>query len=376
MPAQWIDFKLLRQHLRFIDLAQLYHFDLKIRGDRAMALCPLPMHRQREDGSKRTASLSINLSRNIFFCHGCKASGNALDFALYFEGMNPNDPQAVREVALKLVRELNLDPGSEASASSGEKEADSLSPVRQKHQERVRSTPAPERTKAKGEVASVAKIKEDCSKLPVVVNPILDFELKNLDASHPYLASRGFTRETIAHFALGYCSRGIMKDRLAIPLYNPAGQLVGYAGRLVDDSHVSDEQPKYRFPGERITKEARITFAKSELLYNAHRVIRSNDLIVVEGFASVWWLHQHGFVDVVALMGSRLSDTQTRLILERVEEEGRLWIFADEDAAGEDLARDALYRLSCHRWCRRVHGEPGTQPTDWSGEELAAVFNR
>ena len=127
MPAQWIDFKQLRQQLRFTDLAQLYHFDMKIRGDRAMALCPLPTHRQREDGSKRTASLSINLARNIFFCHGCKASGNALDFALYHEGKNPNDPRAVREVALKLVRELNLDPGSDPSASLEESESENLS---------------------------------------------------------------------------------------------------------------------------------------------------------------------------------------------------------------------------------------------------------
>jgi DNA primase len=44
--------------------------------------------------------------------------------------------------------------------------------------------------------------------LLVIVNASLDFELKGLDATHPYLLGRGFTPETIKHFGLGFCSRG------------------------------------------------------------------------------------------------------------------------------------------------------------------------
>lgn len=54
-----------------------------------------------------------------------------------------------------------------------------------------------------------------------VVNAPMDFELKGLDQAHPYLRSRGFTPETIAHFGLGYCSRGSLKGRVAIPLQEP-----------------------------------------------------------------------------------------------------------------------------------------------------------
>src|SRR5437588_650551 len=42
----------------------------------------------------------------------------------------------------------------------------------------------------------------------LLVNAPLDFELKRLDQSHPYLTDRGFTRETIGHFGLGYCAKG------------------------------------------------------------------------------------------------------------------------------------------------------------------------
>jgi DNA primase len=99
-----------------------------------------------------------------------------------------------------------------------------------------------------------------------------------------------------------------MQDRIAIPLHNSAGPLVGYAGRLVDDRNVSDERPKYLFPGPRERDGKRWEFHKGELLYNLYRIERPvHDLIIVEGFASVWWLHQHGRPNAVALMGHSIS---------------------------------------------------------------------
>jgi len=45
------------------------------------------------------------------------------------------------------------------------------------------------------------------------VNVALDFELRELNREHPYLINRGFTRETIEHFGLGFCSRGLLKNQ-------------------------------------------------------------------------------------------------------------------------------------------------------------------
>jgi len=53
--------------------------------------------------------------------------------------------------------------------------------------------------------------KPDTQGLPVVVNAPLDFELKGLNREHPYLFNRGFSKETIEHFGLGFCSRGYLK---------------------------------------------------------------------------------------------------------------------------------------------------------------------
>jgi DNA primase len=140
----------------------------------------------------------------------------------------------------------------------------------------------------------------------VVVNAPLDFELKHLDATHPYLAARRLSAETIAHFGLGFCGRGMMSGRIAIPVHDRHSQLVGYAGRLVDDSAIRDDNPKYRFPSARERDGKRFEFHKSLLLYNEHRLLGPvSDLLVVEGFASVWWLWQHGCSDVVALAAAK-----------------------------------------------------------------------
>ena len=108
--------------------------------------------------------------------------------------------------------------------------------------------------------------------MPVVVNEPLDFELKGLDQSHPYLLDRGFSPETIAYFGLGVAARGSLKGRLAIPLHDKEGRLIGYAGRLIDDSQVSADNPRYSFPANRERDGVVREFRKSELVYNASRL--------------------------------------------------------------------------------------------------------
>src|SRR5580692_4277376 len=100
--ATWINFKELRSKLRFADVLRHYQIEAKIKGDRATAFCPLPGHPSRTDGKPRTASLSINLTRNIFQCFGCKASGNALQFCCLMEGFDQTDSAEFRKAALKV----------------------------------------------------------------------------------------------------------------------------------------------------------------------------------------------------------------------------------------------------------------------------------
>jgi DNA primase len=209
----------------------------------------------------------------------------------------------------------------------------------------------------------------------VVANAPLDFELKGLDAGHPYLEGRGLIAETLARFGLGYCSRGLLSGRIAVPLHDVAGKLIGYAGRLVEDSKITEENPKYRFPGRRKRKGVIHEFRKSLLLYNAHRIAGPvDDLVVVEGFTGVWWLPQAGIPNVVATMGASCSEEQAGVIVSLVSPSGRVWVFTDGDNAGARCAGEILVRVSPHRFVRWVRVIDGKQPTGFSPSELKNLF--
>ena len=101
-----------------------------------------------------------------------------------------------------------------------------------------------------------------------------------------------------------------MKGRIAIPIHDASGTLVAYAGRWPGDP--PEGEPKYKLPEG---------FKKSLVLYNLNRVVafKANanassrvllPMIVVEGYWSVFRLHQLGYPNTVALMGSDLSAAQ------------------------------------------------------------------
>ncbi len=247
----WIDFKALRAKLDFEQVLRHYGVEVKRKGNQHQGFCPLPNH----NGKKNSPSFSANLEKGIFQCFGCGAKGNVLDFGALMEKTDPKDGAALRKVAVELQRRFCPELGASTETKSPAKK--------------------PEKTESE-------------SDLPVVVNAPLDFELKGLDAEHPYLKGRGFAPETIKHFGLGFCSRGLLKDRVAIPMHDHEGKLVGYAGRVVDDASINEDNPRYRFPGKRERDDKHFEFRRTLFLYNGYRVKAPvDDLIVVEGFTGV-----------------------------------------------------------------------------------------
>jgi DNA primase len=156
----------------------------------------------------------------------------------------------------------------------------------------------------------------------------------------------------------------MLKGRVAIPLHDPQGRLVGYAGRITKDEMIGPKCPKYLFPGEREKNGVKLEFRKSLLLYNAHRINAPVDhLFVVEGFPAVWWLHQNGFEKVVALMGSSCSVEQAEEIVKLVPETGIVWIVSDGDIAGEHCAVGIFKAVAPRRRVRWPRLDRGKQPT-------------
>lgn len=260
-----------------------------------------------------------DLGKNVFHCFSCGAGGNVLDLVARLEQCS------VREAALGLKRRYVV--------------ADSAVPLRRKWQ---------------GGDQLVTEKRTG--------NAVLWFGLSGLDGAHPYVSARGLSRETAAHFGMGYYSGpGIMSDRLAIPIHDEAGRLVAYCGRSVTPNN-----PRYRFPA---------AFRKSAVLFNYHRALAlaDDDVVVVEGFFDAMRVHQAGFPSVVALMGAAISRDQEDLLVQRFR---RVRLMLDGDRAGRIATEAAAQRLAGRCSSHQVMVDPGRQPDEMSDEEIRRALEQ
>jgi DNA primase len=329
----WIDFKTLRAELRFEAVLRHYGVEVKRKGDQHHGFCPLPNHQ----GQKNSPSFSAHLGKGIFQCFGCGAKGNIIDFAVLMEKLDPESGADVRRAALILQERFSV------------------------------RTPG----KPKKHVAEQPELRKPEAVQPagkVVVNAPLDFELKRLDPDHPYLDTRGFSKETIVRFGLGYCAKGLLAGRIAIPLHSPDGKLLGYAGRVVDNSKINDDNPRYKFPPKREREGVTYEFHKLLMLYNSHRLKAPvESLAIVEGFASVWWLTQMGCPNAVALMGWTMSLEQARIVTDLVPTSGRVFVITDGDESGDRCAQSVFEQIAPFRFLKWLKLDEGKQPTDYPG---------
>jgi len=378
--SKWIDFKSLREGLSFPAVLAHYEVELKARSDgQAHGFCPLPSH----DGEHRSPSFSAHLQRGVWQCFGCGAKGNVLDFAIRMEGLSPDKSADVRTVAVKLKDQFGInceverpprEQRSVANNGGSRKPSGKNGPAPSKPRSKPPAKTDPKEQPPLLNPSSTSPSGDDAA-MPVKINEPLDFQLKGLQSDHPYLMARGFTFENMANFGVGYCARGSLANRIAIPLHDAEGHLVGYAGRVLADDTISEENPKYRLPSRRERNGVMLEFRKSHLLYNANRIKAPADtLVVVEGFPSVWWLTQAGIANVVAVMGSSMSPEQAAIVKAMTTPEARVWIMPDGDDAGLRLASDAMTAVGDQRWTRWVALGPDQQPTALPPDELHGCF--
>jgi len=178
---------------------------------------------------------------------------------------------------------------------------------------------------------------------------------------HPYLEQRAIQWPTAAWFGVGYYGgSGFLRGRMVFPIHNERGELVAYAGRTMDG-----REPRYLFPPG---------FRKSQVVFNFHRAVeaaarRGGVVIVVEGFFDCLKVHQAGYGNVVALMGTSLSDRQSEL-LDTFRE---LVVMLDGDEAGRRASRvlAARWPAASMAWV-----PAGRQPDQLSSEEIERILSR
>jgi DNA primase len=322
------------------------------KGDKLSGVCPLPQHNHGPKPNSEQFKADVKDGVWVWHCFGdCQRGGDVIELVKAITGY---DNAHVRfwfaeKFGQRLTltkRKANRDSGAEPPENDTAREAPR------------EDTPR---------TASLATVN-----LPEKAGPLkpLGFRL-NLDANVPYLHQRGITPETIQHYGLGLCTRGVLKGYVAIPVYRwpaePGENPVAYLGRWPGEDY--DEpagRPRYKWPDG--FPKSRVVYGLSQALEAAH----DQPLAVVEGPFKVYHLVQAGIPCAAAILGSSLSDEQATILIETGR---RIVLMFDGDQAGQSGMRTAAAKLITRTFVRVAKLPDGTHPDQLGPEELQKMFS-
>lgn len=324
-PASFLDELIARSDI--VDVVSDY-VHLTKKGSNLFGLCPFH--------SEKTGSFSVSPDKQIYHCFGCGKGGGVINFVM--EEENLSFPDAVRFLA----KRANMD----VPEDTGNREANHL---RQR----------------------VLALNKDAAR----------FYHKTLQSSagqavQAYLNRRQITRRTAVRFGmgasteswdtlisamlkLGYTKAELLaaglavqnkngglydkfRNRLMLPVIDVRGDVIGFGSRVLDKS-----EPKYMNTSETIT------YSKRRALYAINLVKKTKrpNIILCEGNLDVVTLHQAGFDNAVASMGTALTVEQVRLLSRYTKE---IVICYDNDGAGKLATERALQLLRNSELTARV----------------------
>ncbi len=315
-PAAFIDELIQRNPIE--DVVGQY-VSLKRSGANLFGLCPFH--------GEKTASFSVNPDKGIYYCFGCHKGGGSINFQMEIEGLSY--PDAVRALA---------------------KRAGMTVPEDEQYQSRYRQQ---ERLWALHKEA--ARFFHSQLYAPVG------------KAALDYALGRGMTKATLTNFGLGYApdtwdsmvkamrakgytdqelkDSGLVtvsqkngnlfdrfRDRLMFPIIDVRGNVIGFGGRTLKKDAAT---AKY------LNSPETLIFNKRKNLFgmNLAKKSKQNYLILVEGNVDVVALHQYGFDNAVASLGTSLTEDQAALMTRYAEQ---IVLIYDGDKAGQNATQRAI----------------------------------
>lgn len=322
--APRVDFKAVRAQADFARVLAAYNIDLQKDGSKEgqfKALCPF-----HEDTKP---SLKVNTAKNLFHCFACEAKGNVLDFVMQMDGID------IRPAALKVQDICGLSGQGGMSAKQREPSPPPPPPKAETPEEELDGTP---------------------------YNPPLTFELNlTMDAKlQEWLSNHGIDDAAVESFGLGRASKRSKSigNRLAIPLHDQAGRLIGYCGRHVSE----DDEPKYRLPKG---------FKKELEWFNWHRLPKAPTVVVIfESYLSVMRHHQH--VPCLSPFGRTISGAQIDML--RSLNTPQIIVVFDGDSPGYTGAADVAGQLAPYFWVCSLHLPEGTKPHHLAWDKLRPLL--
>ena len=307
----------IRQRNDIVDVISGY-VKLQKKGSSYFGLCPFH--------NEKSPSFSVSRQKQMYYCFGCGAGGNVITFIMEYE--NYTFAEAVRLLAERAGIEV---PEVEYSKEAKEK----------------------------------ADLKATLLEINKLAAKYFYAQLKTEQAkhAHTYLTRRGLSEETITAFGLGYSNKysddlykylktkgysdellvkaGLISasekgvydkfwNRVIFPIMDANNRVIGFGGRVMGDG-----EPKY------LNSPETEVFDKSRNLYglNRARTSRKSYFLICEGYMDVIALHQAGFTNAVASLGTAFTSGHASLIKRYVNE---VYLTFDSDGAGTKAALRAL----------------------------------
>ena len=324
----------IRNNNDIVDVISQYVI-LKRSGRNFFGLCPF--HKE------KSPSFSVSPDKQIFHCFGCGVGGNVIHFVSKIENLD------FRETLELLANRANIQlPTLDNSYQDNKKailkaKVYEINEIAAKfyHENLYRLT-------SKEAQEYIKKRKLDNRTL----KSFLIGYSGNFDELYRLLKQRGYTEEEIlASSLVNKTENGKFIDRfrrrLMIPIQDTTGKFIAFGGRVLDDS-----KPKY------INSPENIVYSKGRNLFGLN-IAKKGDtkkIIIVEGYMDAISLYQRGITNVVASLGTALTEQQGRLLRKNSEQ---VIIGYDADGAGQAATLrglEILQNMGCDIRVLQIYG--------------------
>ena len=303
--------QLVKDTARVEDIVGDY-VNLRRRGQNLIGLCPFH--------GEKTPSFNVNPARNIYKCFGCGEAGDPLKFVMEMEQLS--FPDAVRKVAARYNIQLEeVELSQEVKEERQEKEALLLVNefARKFYEDQLYNTD-------EGKSVGLSYFKSRGFRREVMEKFGLGYAAANRDALLKAAVAAGYKEEQLERLGLVRNGKDFFWDRVMFTIHNLQGKPIAFAGRILKKDV---KAPKY------VNSPESEVYYKSEVLYGLHQARRAvrqlDNVYMVEGYTDVISLHQHGVENVVATSGTSLTPGQARLVKRQTE---NVTLLYDGDKAG------------------------------------------
>ena len=296
-----------------------HYVTLKRSGSNLFGLCPFH--------GEKTASFSVAPDKGIYYCFGCHKGGGVINFMMELEGLSY--PDAVRNLAARVGMEVPEDEQYQSRYRQQER-------LWALHKEAARFFHS-QLYAPVGKAALEYAFGRGMSK-SILTTFGVGYAPDSWDSLVRAMRAKGYTDQELKDSGLVTVSQkngnifDRFRDRLMFPIIDVRGNVIGFGGRIIKND---PNAAKY------LNSPETMIFNKRKNLFglNLAKKSKENSLILVEGNIDVVTLHQYGFDNAVASLGTSLTDEQAVLMTRYAEQ---VILIYDGDKAGQNATQRAI----------------------------------